>query len=287
MTNLQSSTYWLLRTLIILLIAVCVWQGVLLVKQLNQKTIIEKVNIQPKETVSPSDDNARPQFSKIQQLFEYAITIDKPPEQATIIEHAPATVNISFPPIQLLGVVANSNPEKSLAIIFQENEQKLLGVGDFVGETEVTIAKITENNITLRLSGQDKILKIPPRFTTPSLTEQPDIGQTSKNILSRLKSELSTNPNRFTEYVRFNPVFDENNAITAYRISAGKDAEIFSALGLEQNDLITAISSADFYTPLSNSEALLSLWSQMRNIDSFTLHIKRNSQQYEIVVPLR
>ncbi len=309
MIRSRRSAHWLLRFFLVVLAIICLWQIGVLLYQLNQKVTIEKVNIQSVTTDKFDDDY---QVYQIPNLFE-ATSIDNEASISKIENAADTPINVSFPSIQLLGTILNSDSSQSLAILLLDNKQKLLGMGEVVGNSKATITQITDNEITLHLSGRNKIFKIPPRLVDPqsdSLSsgfpsdlsdesqfddeiESNDVSEVSDaNIadidepLARFQSALLEKPSRFTEYVKFNPVF-ENNVVIAYRISAGKDTEVFQALGLKQNDLVTAISSANFNIQLSNSDALLSLWSKIASADSFIMHIEREGQQYEIVVDLQ
>ncbi len=259
----------------------CLWQAVVLWQSMQQKPTIEPVyyrlsNDALKKT--PQRD-----LSTLQRLFTQAPQAILPPEPVAAIVPA-----VTFPELELLGTIVNSNPDKSLAIFVIDGQQKLFGRGEHIGDSQVKLGTIKDERVTVYLNGEQKNLTIVPRYGQhpPAAVQEQAPPPANPDNLQTLQQALAENPSAIVEYVRFNPEFKDGK-LSAYRISPGKNVNLFRQLGLEQNDLVYAISSADFYIEMSDSNALLSLWPKMQQIDSFKLHLTRNEQQHEVVIALR
>ncbi len=279
-----------LSTLAVLLIwgalGICLWQGVILFKQFKQSDDITpayyNLNNGIKKTVVDSVD-----FQAIGNLFykkEIIESVDTP-----VTEKKP----VVFPDVALQGTIVNSDPRQSLAIVVLSGKQKMLSLGEVIGKSQATIQQVMDEEIVIQLDGERKNIKItrneasvasaPPPRPRPKPTPPKQDGLDN---LQGILAELSNNPSAFVKYVRFTPIFTDGK-ISSFQISPGENEKIFKQLGLKQNDLVNAISSADFYVETSNTNALGELWKRMKTVDSFTLHLTRDEQQHEVVISLR
>ncbi|MBS9778566.1 MAG: type II secretion system protein GspC [Gammaproteobacteria bacterium] len=295
--------YIFLKTLSIALLFFGLYQCYGIYEKLTVKSI-PKVNI----AVTPNANVA--QANTYDFLFKRSNTSTLSQGGKNIQKITP---EVLFPSIVLHGIIANSNPKKSLAIVSWENRQFLTSIGDNIGKTEAILTAISDTNITISLAGSEKDIpqvadqKIfnhqnPNKYSTIANThrtrrndytvpknneQQSDITDVSSGLtIEKIRKELSTNPSKISRYVRFNPNF-ENGNMNGFRVSPGENQEIFKKIGLKNNDLITAISSADFKIDINNSQSMLDIWSKMKKADSFTFHVTRDNQQHEVNFSLK
>jgi general secretion pathway protein C len=75
----------------------------------------------------------------------------------------------------------------------------------------------------------------------------------------------------------------ENGQVVGYKIRPGRDAEKFKSVGLQADDIVTAING----TPLSNPAKIMEIYKNMGNTTSASLEIKRGGGVITVDVVLQ
>jgi len=78
-------------------------------------------------------------------------------------------------------------------------------------------------------------------------------------------------------------IYRENGEVVGYKIKPGRDAEKFKALGLETDDIVTAINGM----PLTNPAKIMEVYKSMGNATSASLEIKRGGGVITVDVVLQ
>ncbi len=275
----------LVQSLLWGLVIICFWQSISFFYNIARLDNIQPLTIDLRKHHYRQDNDTN--LATISYLFNKNKISDNKNTLSELINKS-----VIFPDIKLQGTIVNSNPNKSLAIIMQANKQSMLGIGEKITATEAAIYQILDDSIIIQQEGQKKTIylkinELASRATSQSASS-PKFSSPSKitTDIQNFRETLANNPSAIAHYVSFNPVFTDGKT-TGYRLSPRGDEKIFHLLGLQKNDVAYAISGSDFYVKLSDAKALAGLWGKMQQIDSFTLHLKRNDQKHEVVISLR
>lgn len=84
---------------------------------------------------------------------------------------------------------------------------------------------------------------------------------------------VSTNTEIFTQFIRPNPVYD-GQMLTGYEVYAGPNASIFSRLGFQSGDIITAFDNV----PVSDPQTAIELLQQLATGITMTATVRRKGK---------
>lgn len=205
--------------------------------------------------------------------------------------------------LTLVGVVVTGSAKKSLAIIANDDAQSTYGINEKIEGTRAKLKAVFHDRIIINNAGKDETLMLDdvdysalpsskPRISLPpnetSSPEQNSEGiygkrppdtENPQEILGIIRRELTRHPQTILDYIHFSKISKSEKTI-GYRLSPGKVPQFFSALGLKDGDIATALNDIK----LSNPKALGQIMKQLSDADGTTLTIERDGQTKNILI---
>jgi general secretion pathway protein C len=202
--------------------------------------------------------------------------------------------------LKLTGIVASPADGLGTVMIEARKQQELYSVGDDLpADGKVTLAKILpkqvviDNNGTYELitlfndNGIVGIVQSQPRATLPDTKGQekdPDAPATRQErgrLAANYRDQLYSDPQSLAGLVSISAV-QADGGLKGYKVSPGRDAAQFTALGFEAGDIVTAVNGY----ALSDPSNTLRLYQLMRDATDATFDIDRKGSPVSINVSL-
>jgi general secretion pathway protein C len=184
----------------------------------------------------------------------------------------------------LVGTIAESDPEKGLAIIGESAANaKVYAVGKTIaGGTK--LHSVYPDRVILDRGGNLEALMLPKQFQgTASLqnapTPQMPTGMDDMGMGDRLRNMAAQNPAAITDIIRPQPVF-ANGQQRGYRVYPGRNRNVFGRLGLQPGDLVTAING----TPLDDPARGMEILQSINSAAAVTVTVERNGQTSQVTI---
>lgn len=223
--------------------------------------------------------------------------------QTKVINNAPET-RLS---INLTGIVAVSNDDKAgMAIIESQGRQTSYLVEDVVQGTRAKVSQILPDRVILDVSGRFETLMLDGLDFTktvsmpvlaardesemgplaPSAQSDEQIDATAnlevKEALIETREELLEEPGKLFDYIRVSQAMNDGELI-GYRLSPGKEPELFKQMGLQNNDLAVAINGYQ----LTDLKQAMAAMNELRNSTDATITIERDGEQIDVLFSLQ
>lgn len=223
--------------------------------------------------------------------------------QTKVINNAPET-RLS---INLTGIVAVSNDDKAgMAIIESQGRQTSYLVEDVVQGTRAKVSQILPDRVILDVSGRFETLMLDGLDFTktvsmpvlaardesemgplaPSAQSDEQIDVTAnlevKEALIETREELLEEPGKLFDYIRVSQAMNDGELI-GYRLSPGKEPELFKQMGLQNNDLAVAINGYQ----LTDLKQAMAAMNELRNSTDATITIERDGEQIDVLFSLQ
>jgi len=202
--------------------------------------------------------------------------------------------------LKLTGIVASTADGLGTVMIEARKQQELYSVGDDLpANGKVTLAKILpkqvviDNNGTYELitlfddNGIVGIVQSQSRATLPDTKTQekdPDAPATRQErgrLAANYRDQLYSDPQSLAGLVSISAV-QADGGLKGYKVSPGRDAAQFTALGFEAGDIVTAVNGY----ALSDPSNTLRLYQLMRDATDATFDIDRKGAPVSINVSL-
>ena len=210
--------------------------------------------------------SVRPVFT----LFGLAAKNIPAPAEATDLNQVP----VSRLKLRLTGLLASSNPARSIAIIEKGKQQVSLSVGDTTPGYAARIAAILPARIIGNYQGrQEAILLFNDSRAAPLSTA----AVASPPLVKRLREQ----PQNILTYLSISPVLS-GDKLQGYRLNPGKDASLFRQAGLQENDLAIALNGID----LRDQEQAQQAMQHLAELTEITLTVEREGQRHDIAFAL-
>ena len=97
--------------------------------------------------------------------------------------------------------------------------------------------------------------------------------------LEEIKAKITKDPQQIFQYVRLSQVKRDGNVI-GYRVSPGKDPELFKSVGLQSGDIATQLNGQD----LTDPAAMGSIFRSISDLTELNLVVERDGQQHDIFI---
>ncbi|MGL5226092.1 MAG: type II secretion system protein GspC, partial [Aeromonas sp.] len=225
-------------------------------------------------------------------LSQLALFGQMPPRPQTAISatalHRQASSQPS-PPLnaQLSGVMASSDPAKSIAIITMAGSQHSYGVGDPIHDTQAQVRHVYPDRVIITHDGRDETLMLDGEAYNQA--RLPSKGEalpsrtipTSASASASASASTSTSLGPLSEHFTVIPVHVDGH-LKGYRLTAGHNLHLFKQSGLQVNDLVIALNGFDLQDPLQTMQAI----AQLTNARTLSLTIVRQGQPQDLTVPL-
>ena len=208
----------------------------------------------------------RPVFT----LFGLAAKNNPAPTDATHLNQVP----VSSLKLRLTGLLASSNPARSIAIIEKGNQQVSISSGDTIPGYDARIVAILPDRIIVNYQGRKEAILLFNDTRAPS--SSPTTAATPP-----LVKQLREQPQNILTYLSISPVLS-GDKLQGYRLNPGKDASLFRQSGLQENDLAIALNGIDLRDQAQAQQALQHLNEQTE----ITLTVEREGQRHDIAFAL-
>lgn len=207
---------------------------------------------------------------------------------APVVRDAPKT-KLS---LTLMGVVASDAPDKSLAVIANKGSQSTYGLNEVIEGTRVKLKAVMPDRVIIDNEGRDETLMLEGVDYT-KLNAQPQAAETNQRaagtgkqagtsreeVLASIRDEIAQNPQQIFQYVRLSPVKQDDKLI-GYRVSPGKNPELFESTGLQNGDIAKQLNGLD----LTNPETMNQVFQTINDTTELTLTVERDEQLHEIYI---
>ncbi|WP_064601570.1 type II secretion system protein GspC [Photobacterium sp. J15] len=190
--------------------------------------------------------------------------------------------------LTLVGVVASSSPQSSLAVITHRGKQNTYGINETIEGTRATLQAVFVDRVIIRNQGRDETLMLDGEEFKKSrkFTPLPPIKEvkrpTASSDLSRIKQEILEKPQSLFSYIRLSQV-KRDGKLVGYRVNPGKERALFDSVGLKANDLAVSLNGND----LTDPTVMAKLWTELSQATDFTLTVEREGQLHDIYIELR
>ncbi len=224
-------------------------------------------------------------IAELQRSFLFGEYTNKPePVAAPVVTDAPKTrLNLI-----LVGAVANSNPERGLAVIANRGQQATYGVGEVIDGTRARLKAVLIDRVIIENSGRDETLMLEgieyKRLEQPSQASTPKQVNSAANTnsdsqLDKIKAEITAEPQKIFQYVRLSQVKRDGD-ILGYRVSPGRQPELFNSVGLQNGDIAIQLNGQD----LTDPEAMSNIFKSIAEVSELNLTVERSGQQHDIYI---
>lgn len=221
-------------------------------------------------TASPMAESELKTERPVFTLFGLAAKNNPAPTDATHLNQVP----VSSLKLRLTGLLASSNPARSIAIIEKGNQQVSLSSGDTIPGYDARIVAILPARIIVNYQGRKEAILLFNDTRAPS--SSPATAATPP-----LVKQLREQPQNILTYLSISPVLS-GDKLQGYRLNPGKDASLFRQSGLQENDLAIALNGIDLRDQAQAQQALQHLNEQTE----ITLTVEREGQRHDIAFAL-
>lgn len=212
----------------------------------------------------------------------------------------------------LRGVLSSNDEKAARAIIATGDKADVYGVGDTlpVGNN-VTLAKVLDLRVIINNNGSFESLwmyKDDPNapklgavaapsaqpatssgYANPPYQQQPPVFADSRSQRFDSPSAASAGDAGMTQVsktladVVAMSIYRENGQVVGYKIRPGRNAELFNSLGLQTDDIVTAVNGV----PLSSPGKIMEIYKSMGSATSANLEIRRGGSTVNLDVMLK
>jgi general secretion pathway protein C len=266
----------------------------------------------PKPTIPPAKVEsimAGPQASLSQSN---SIDIDKLKTATPFGDAAAAPVAVDAPPevnvdtqeladtqlnLILRGLVYSNDEKVARAVIAANDRQEVFAVGDPIPVgNNVTLAKILADRVIINNNGRNESLWLfkddpnAPKMTSfsappnPSIDPpgaRPPIAYTPPQNMAPAGNDAASQVNGLSDVVAMS-IHRENGQIVGYKIRPGRNAAMFESLGLQSEDIVTAVNGM----PLNNPGKIMEIYRSLGSATSANLQILRKGSTVNLDISL-
>ncbi|WP_180706007.1 type II secretion system protein GspC [Psychromonas sp. CD1] len=180
--------------------------------------------------------------------------------------------------LTLVGVVAASDPAYSSAIITYEGQQDSYFIDSTLANNQASILEILADRIILNVRGARQTLMLDgaeEEFDNMSSVETK--MTTSVITLNLDRNMLLKNPSSILNYINIYPIKDAGR-MQGYRLSPGRNPELFSDSGLHTGDLAVQLNGVD----LTDRQKSLALMKDFKTMTEMKITVQRQGELYDI-----
>lgn len=246
------------------------------------------------------------QLKSLTPFGRVEVVVAPPPDAAPVVTETAADTQLNL----ILRAVVNSSDEKaSRAVIASGSEEELYAIGDTlpVGNN-VTLAKVFDVRVILNNNGKFESLSLykedpnapqfPSSYRAPSAEPAKAWGEESGYQQGPGPSVRAENNASVRDAVANDPgmaqmsqtlsdvvamsIHREGGKVVGYKIRPGRNAEMFNSLGLQADDVVTAVNGV----PLSSPGKIMEIYKSMGNATSANLEIKRGGSTVNLDIVL-
>lgn len=156
--------------------------------------------------------------------------------------------------LKLQGVIMSNDPEKSWAIIGEENAQQLFKIGDSVPPANgVTLEKVEDLRVILNNNGKREALwlygedgmNVVSQRQAAAAPPPPPPANVQQATVSQEQLQSATS---IGDVVRF-MVATEGGKMIGYKVRPGRKRELFDQVGLKNDDIVISVNGIEVNEP--------------------------------------
>ncbi len=239
---------------------------------LAQATPLSSQPWQPSVIATAGQSPPRLELGEVSRLALFGKAIPKVQAKAAVAAHTPRTQLNA----QLNGVLASSDPAKSIAIIAMSGIQNSYSAGELIDGTQARIRQVYPDRVIIERDGRDETLMLEGEEYGKPLPQQGGNAQ-----LSSVRNELMSDPGKITDYLNISPV-QVDGRLAGYRLNPGNNPELFNQSGLQANDLAISINGLDLRDNMQAMQAMQLL----AGATELTVTVERQGEQFDVYVRL-
>ena len=211
----------------------------------------------------------------------------------------------------LRGVLGSADDKAGRAIIASGDRADVYAVGDTLpAGTNVTLAKVLDVRVIINNNGTfeslwlfkedpnapklttsfapppqpDSLNSNPRGYADPPFQQQPPLYVDKSPIVDspRFAADPAAASKTLADVVAIS-IYRENGQVVGYKIRPGRNAEMFNSLGLQTDDIVTAVNGV----PLSSPGKIMEIYKSMGSATSANLEIRRGGSTVNLDVMLK
>lgn len=210
--------------------------------------------------------------------------------------------------VKLTGVVAlAADPAKGSAIIESRGSEATYAVDDTIEGTSAVLKQVLADRVLLLQAGRFETLMLDGIEYTKIAQANAGLGRSDELVavddssgdlapapepmemqplelseeLDMRREELIAEPMKFFDYIRVSPHRPQGQLL-GYRLTPGKDASLFTQLGLQPNDLAIEINGI----ALTDMQQAMNVINELRDAKEAAIKIERDGEIRDILVSL-
>jgi general secretion pathway protein C len=248
-------------------------------------------------------NNASVNIAQLKALTVFGKVEAPKQDQPAVIESQAVKTQLN---LILVGVMESSDENSGRAIIASGDKQDVYAVNaPLPAGNNVTLSKVMSDRVIINNNGsyeslwlyqndpnappisQVAVRQSPAQQILPQSSPYPS-GRPGPSQEMQSPADASGNPavaevSRNLSDVLAMSIQRENGQVIGYKIRPGRDAEKFKSLGLQTDDIVTAINGM----PLTNPAKIMEVYKNMGNTTSASLEIKRGGSVITVDVVLQ
>lgn len=202
--------------------------------------------------------------------------------------------------LKLLGVYAAENEQKASAIVEETTgAQSVVFVGEALPGGYGTLKQVFADRVIIDRGGRLETLRMEDltgQLGDLSGPKEEPVGKAEirsidkrrdaqvAQSLNDVRSKLQTDPASLRDVLSIEPSYDKGSGqLLGYRLGPGKDRKLFGRVGLQRNDLVTAINGI----ALDDPTRAMALLNDLNSAKELTLTLQRGGQQIDLQLPLQ
>lgn len=202
--------------------------------------------------------------------------------------------------LKLLGVYAAENEQKASAIVEETTgAQSVVFVGEALPGGYGSLKQVFADRIIIDRGGRLETLRMEDltgQLGDLSGPKEEPVGKAEirsidkrrdaqvAQSLNDVRSKLQTDPASLRDVLSIEPSYDKGSGqLLGYRLGPGKDRKLFGRVGLQRNDLVTAINGV----ALDDPTRAMALLNDLNSAKELTLTLQRGGQQIDLQLPLQ
>ena len=206
----------------------------------------------------------------------------------------------------LMGVIESNYDQLARAFISVNNKQDIYAVGASLPAGDgVSLAKVMKEGVVINNKGTFEMLYFDqnaphptPHYAASAATAtispqamldweadhaDPEEPEKSQRPTVTFPDQAITALSRSVSNAVALNTYNESGKMVGFKLSPGRDADKFKALGLQANDVVIAIND----WPVNSPEKVLALYQNLGERNSATLHIKRGAYVVTVDVTMQ